>query len=99
MISCLAIIVSLESVLSKSILVGTVKLSTLGKTAVVAKRVVRSSELGFDLPIPFSGFSFMGAQTPEFMTPIGQPIETLDQCPHSVNFGVEVEKLHPEARL
>ena len=63
---------------------GTVKLRTLSKVAVVAKRVERASSLpsaepAFNLNIPFSESSFMGVQTPEYMALIGQPIETLDQ--------------------
>ena len=78
------ITVSLESVLSKLMLLGSVKLRTLGKAAMMAKRVARASSLrsaepAFNLPIPFSGSSFMGAQNPEYMAPIGQPIETLDK--------------------
>ena len=62
---------SLESVLHKLILLGTVKLRTLGKAAVVAKRVARASclpsaEPAFNLLIPFSESSFMGVQTPEY---------------------------------
>ena len=80
------------TVLSKLILVGTVKLRTLSKAAVVAKRVakassLRSAEPAFDLPIPFSGSSFIGVQTPEYMAPIDQPAETLDQWPNSVIIG------------
>ena len=73
-------------------LLGTVELRTLGRAAVVAKRVARASSLqstepAFNLSIPFSGSSFIGVQTPEYMTPIGQPIETLDQWPPSVIIG------------
>ena len=59
--------VSPESVLSKLMLLGTVKLRTIGKAAVVAKRVVkasslRSAEPAINLSFSFSGSSFMGAQ-------------------------------------
>ena len=65
-------------------LLGTVKLRTLGKVAVVAKRVARASclpsaEPAFNLPIPFSESSFMGVQTPEYVALFGQPTEMLDQ--------------------
>ena len=83
-------------------LLGTVKLRTLGKASVVVKRVarassLRSAETAFNLPIPFLGSSFMGVQTPEYMAPIGQPIETLAQWPQSAIIGERVEKHHPEA--
>ena len=69
-------------------LVGTNKLRTPGKEAVVAKRVARASSLrsvepAFYLPILFSGSSLMGVQTPEYMAPIGQPIKMLGQWPQS----------------
>ena len=65
-------------------LLGTVKLRTLGKAAVVAKRVARASSLQsaeppFNRSFPFSGSSFMGFHTPEYMAPISQAIETLNQ--------------------
>ena len=69
-------------------LLGTVKLRTLGKAAAVAKRVARASSLrsaepAFNLSIPFSGSSFMGVQTPEYMALIIHLIETLNQWPQS----------------
>ena len=83
-------------------LLGTVKLRTLGKATVVARRVTRASSLrsaepAFNLSIPLSGSSFMGVQTTEYMAPIGQPIETLDQWSQRSIIGVGVEKPHPEA--
>ena len=68
------------------------QLRTLGKAAVVVKRVTRASRLqstepAFNLPIPFSGSSFMGVQTPESMALIGQPIEMLEQWPQFTIMG------------
>ena len=34
--------------------------------------------------VPFSGSSFIEVQTPEYMALIDQPIEMLDQLPHSI---------------
>ena len=64
-------------------MVGTVKLETLGKAAVVA----RASSLRSDYSV-FRGSSFRGVQTPDYMAPIGQPIETLNQWPHTIIIGV-----------
>ena len=85
-------------------LLGTVKLRTLVKVAVVAKRVARASSLlsvepAFNLSIPFPGSSFMGIQAFEYMAPIGQPIETLDQWPQSAIIWTGIEKCHPETRV
>ena len=41
----------------------------------------------------------MGVQTPEYMTLIGQSIETLDQLSQSAIIGGGVEKPHPETRV
>ena len=41
----------------------------------------------------------MGVKTLEYMAPIGQPIETLDQWPQSAIIGAGVENPHPEARV
>ena len=84
-------------------LLGTVKLRTLGKTAVVAKRMakvssLRSAEPALNLPVLFSGSSFMGVQTLEYMDPIGQQIEMLYQWSQSA-IVVGEEKLHPEDRV
>ena len=86
-------------------LLGTVELRTLDTAAVVAKRVARyssilSAEPAFNLSISFSG-SFYGVQTPEYMAPIGPPIETLDQWLQSIIIGMGggVENPHPEARV
>ena len=96
-ISWLAIIASPESVLSKLMFLVTVKLRTLGKVAVVAKRAARApvfhrwNQLSISLCgtsffspcLLFSESSFMGVQTPECIALIDQPIETLDQWSQS----------------
>ena len=98
----MAITVNLESVLSKLMLLGTVKLRNLGKVAVGAKRVARAScfpsaEPAFNLSIPFSESSFMGVQTPEYLALIGQPIEMLDQWQPRTIIEVGQRNLTPRA--
>ena len=87
--SWLATTVSLESVLSKLMLLGTVKLRTLGKAAVVVEKVAKASSLRYsepaiNLPIPFSKSSFMGVQTPEYIAPCltGLPIKNYGPALH-----------------
>ena len=87
-ISWLVITVSLESILSKLRLLGTVKLRTLGKVAVVVKRVARASSLqsaepAFNLPIPFSAPANRnaGPMAPECNHP-GRGRETSPRGPH-----------------
>ena len=81
-----------------------VKLRTLGKAAVVVKRVARafslpSAEPAFNLSRLFLESSFMGVQSSEYMALIGRLIETLDQWSHRAIIGGWVEKPHPEARV
>ena len=100
MVSLLAITVSLKSVLSKLILVGTVKLRTLsGSNSKEGSKGFKSLVCGTSLQSTFSRSSFMRVQTPEYTAPIAQPIETLDQLSHSVIIWGGVEKPNPEAHV
>ena len=94
-ISWLAITASSESVLSKLMLIGTVKLWTLDKAAVVVKRVARafsllSAEPAFNLLLTLFGIFFYGSPDP-WIHGSDSPVKRIA--------GAMVEKPHPEARV